>query len=143
MTETDQDYWSPLLPRDPDTGFPVACRAGPFIFVAGVSGLIAASTAPPGHARAQCHNALEALRRVLNSVEAGLEDVCQMTVYVAREDDRPDVTATMRAAFVPRLPAAAFFTVPLRGEERVRVAATAVRGNVPGGRRRRVLGTLT
>lgn len=145
MTEIDQDFWSPLAPRDPISGFPIASRAGPLVFVAGVSGLDTRTAGrPPLDARGQCHHALETMRLVLATVDVSLADVCQMTVYIANEADRQDVVVTMRAAFIPRLPAATFFVVPLKPDERVRLSATAVRGEVVGGaRRRRVLGTLT
>jgi enamine deaminase RidA (YjgF/YER057c/UK114 family) len=146
LTEIDQEFWSPLAPRDPATGFPVASRAGPLVFVAGVSGLDtrAGTTRPALDARGQCHFALESLRLALATADTSLADVCQMTVYIASEADRAEITVTVRAAFIPRLPAATFFVVPLKPDERVRIAATAVRNEVLGGtRRRRVLGTLS
>jgi enamine deaminase RidA (YjgF/YER057c/UK114 family) len=145
LTDLDQEFWSPLAPRDPVTGFPIASRAGPLVFVAGVSGLDSRGPGrPPADARGQCHHALESMRLVLATVDVSLADVCQLTIYLASEADRETVMVTMRAAFIPRLPAATFFVVPLKPDERVRLAATAVRGEVMGGaRRRRVLGTLT
>jgi enamine deaminase RidA (YjgF/YER057c/UK114 family) len=146
LTEIDQEFWSPLAPRDPTSGFPVASRAGPLVFVAGVSGLDmrASVTRPALDARGQCHHALESLRLVLATVDVSLADVCQLTVYFASESDRSEVMVNIRAAFIPRLPAATFLLVPLRPDERVRIAATAVRGEVvAGARKRRVLGTLT
>lgn len=85
------------------------------------------------------------MRLVLATVDVSLADVCQMTVYIANEADRQEVVVTMRAAFIPRLPSATFFVLPLgKPDERVRISAIAVRGEVVGGaRRRRVLGTLT
>ena len=144
-TETDQEFWSPLTPRDPITGFPIASRAGPLVFVAGVSGLdTRGSGKPPLDTRGQCHHALETMRLVLATVDVSLADVCLMTIYIANEADRQEVVVTMRAAFIPRLPAATFFVVPLKPDERVRISATAVRGEVvAGARRKRVLGTLT
>jgi len=84
------------------------------------------------------------MRLALSRVDVSLADVCQMTVYIANEADRQEIVMTIRAAFIPRLPAATFFVIPLKPDERVRIAATAVRGEiVSGARRRRVLGTLT
>ncbi len=146
MTEIDQEFWSPLAPRDPTSGFPVASRAGPLVFVAGVSGLDMrpSVTRPALDARGQCHHALESLRLVLATVDVSLSDICQLTVYFASEADRTELTVNIRAAFIPRLPAATFLLVALRPDERVRIAATAVRGEVvAGARRKRVLGTLT
>jgi 2-iminobutanoate/2-iminopropanoate deaminase len=145
LTEIDQDFWSPLSARDPISGFPIASRAGPLVFVAGVSGLDTRGAGrPPLDTRAQCHHALETMRLVLATVDVGLADVCQMTVYIANEVDRQEVVVTMRAAFIPRLPAATFFVQPLKPDERVRLSAIAVRGEVvAGARRKRVLGTLT
>jgi enamine deaminase RidA (YjgF/YER057c/UK114 family) len=145
LTEIDQDFWSPLAPRDPATGFPIASRAGPLVFVAGVSGLDTRGAArPPLDARGQCHIALESMRLALASVDTSLADVCQMTVYIANEADRAEIVVTIRAAFIPRLPAATFLVVPLKPDERVRIAATAVRGDVLSGtRRRRILGTIS
>ena len=146
MNETDQDFWSPLSARDPISGFPIASRAGPLVFVAGVSGLDTRGAGrPPLDTRAQCHHALETMRLVLATVDVSLADVCQMTIYIASETDRQEVVVTMRAAFIPRLPAATFFVQPLgKPDERVRLSAIAVRGEVvAGARRKRVLGTLT
>jgi enamine deaminase RidA (YjgF/YER057c/UK114 family) len=145
LPDIDQDFWSPLAPPDPSTGFPIASRAGPLVFVAGVSGLDTRGVARPAlDPRGQCHHALETMRLALARVDVSLADVCQMTVYIANEADRQEVVMTIRAAFIPRLPAATFFVVPLRPDERVRIAATAVRGEIVSGTpRRRVLGTLT
>jgi enamine deaminase RidA (YjgF/YER057c/UK114 family) len=145
LTEIDQEFWSPLPGRDPATGFPIASRAGPLVFVAGVSGLDSRGAPKPAlDARGQCHVALESMRLTLASVDTSLADVCQMTVYIANEADRAEIIVTMRAAFIPRLPAATFLVVPLKPEERVRIAATAIRGElVSGARRRRVLGTIS
>jgi enamine deaminase RidA (YjgF/YER057c/UK114 family) len=113
--------------------------------VAGVSGLDTRGAGrPPLDVRGQCHHALETMRLVLATVDVSLSDVCQMTVYIASETDQPEVTVTLRAAFIPRLPATTFLVMPLKAGERVRISAIAVRGEVMGGpRRRRVLGTLT
>lgn len=144
-TEIDQEFWSPLSARDPISGFPIASRAGPLVFVAGVSGLDTRGAGrPPLDARGQCHHALETMRLVLATVDVSLADVCQMTIYIASEADRQEAVVTMRAAFIPRLPSATFFVLPLKPDERVRLSAIAVRGEVVGGaRRKRVLGTLT
>src|SRR5215472_12234278 len=100
MTETEQDFWSPLAPRDPISGFPIASRAGPLVFVAGVSGLDTRTAGrAPLDTRGQCHHALETMRLVLATVDVGLADVCQLTIYIASEADRQDTVVTMRAAF--------------------------------------------
>jgi enamine deaminase RidA (YjgF/YER057c/UK114 family) len=147
LTEIDQEFWSPLVPRDPTSGFPIASRAGPLVFVAGVSGLDMrpSVTRPALDARGQCHHALESLRLVLATIDVSLADVCQMTVYFANEADRAEIMVNLRAAFIPRLPAATFLLVPLRADERIRIAATAVRGEVVAGaqRRKKTFGTLT
>lgn len=72
----------PALPT-PGGAYSQVVRAGQLVFVAGMVPRTAETRQPPEGIEAQTRQCLENLRIALDSVGAGIDDVCSLTAFLA------------------------------------------------------------
>lgn len=93
MTTLSADTRAPRRPDDPApaSSYPGFRRAGPFVFLSGICALPPEGDGPgaaaPADIRDQTAASIENLRAMLEQAGAGLENLVEVTVYLANMND--------------------------------------------------------
>ncbi|MCW2247696.1 enamine deaminase RidA (YjgF/YER057c/UK114 family) [Azospirillum fermentarium] len=105
-----------------------AVVGGRWVFVSGSNGFGADGCDIPDDAAEQAHRAFHNLRQALTEVEAGLDDIVRLRVYVSDSRDIPRVAPVLGDYFTDACPARSVVACPLADPRmKVEIEATARR----------------
>jgi 2-iminobutanoate/2-iminopropanoate deaminase len=107
----------PLAASPPTAPYSPALAVGPFIFMSGQTGRDPATQQAGNTIEEQTDQALRNMRSVLAEADADLSHVVTLTVFLARNEDRPGMNAVYRKYFSEPFPARATVVVSLGGPD--------------------------
>jgi 2-iminobutanoate/2-iminopropanoate deaminase len=107
----------PLPASAPTAPYSPALAVGPFIFMSGQTGRDPGTQQVGTTIEEQTDQALRNMRSVLAEAGADLGNVVTLTIFLARNEDRPGMNSVYRKYFREPFPARATVVVSLGGPE--------------------------
>ena len=111
-----RQFHNPEPYRSENRPYAMAVKMGKLVFLAGQLGVEfigdKRTVVAPGNAERQIETIFNNMRSVLEGVDAGLEDICWLQIFVTNIDDRLSMDAVRRRFFSgTKLPAATMVEV--------------------------------